>query len=49
MNILVVGAGLSGVVIARELAQAGHKVDVIEQRDHVAGNAYDYVNEHGIH
>lgn len=48
MNILVVGAGLSGVVIARELAQAGHKVDVIEQRDHVAGNAYDYVNEHGI-
>ena len=48
MNILVVGAGLSGVTIARELAEAGHKVDVIDRRDHVAGNAYDFVNEHGI-
>lgn len=44
----VVGAGLSGAVIARELAEAGHKVFVLEERDHVAGNAYDYINEHGI-
>lgn len=48
MNILVVGAGFSGAVIARELAEEGHKVHVIESRDHVAGNAYDYTNEHGI-
>lgn len=48
MKILVVGAGLSGVTIARELAEAGHLVDVIDKRDHVAGNAYDYENEHGI-
>jgi len=48
MNILVVGAGLSGVVISRELAEAGHTVHVIDKRDHVAGNAYDYENEHGI-
>lgn len=48
MNILIVGAGLSGAVIARECAEAGHKVKVIDSRDHVAGNAYDYVNEHGI-
>lgn len=47
-NILVVGAGFSGAVIARELAEAGHKVWVFESRDHVAGNAFDYVNEHGI-
>lgn len=45
---LVVGAGLSGAVMARELADAGHFVDVIEQRDHIAGNAYDFINEHGI-
>lgn len=48
MNILVVGAGLSGVTIARELAEAGHIVDVIDKRDHIAGNAYDYDNEYGI-
>jgi UDP-galactopyranose mutase len=48
MKYLVVGAGLSGCVIARELAKAGHSVDVIDKRDHVAGNAYDYENEHGI-
>lgn len=48
MRILIVGAGLSGVTIARELADRGHKVHVIDRRDHVAGNAYDYINEHGI-
>jgi UDP-galactopyranose mutase len=48
MNILVVGAGFSGAVVARELAEAGHKVTVIDKRDHIAGNAFDYVNEHGI-
>jgi UDP-galactopyranose mutase len=47
-NILVVGAGFSGATIARELAESGHKVWVFESRSHVAGNAYDYVNEHGI-
>lgn len=45
---LVVGAGFSGAVLARELAENGHKVDVIDQRDHIGGNAYDYVNELGI-
>lgn len=48
MNYLVVGAGFSGAVIARELAEAGHTVRVVESRNHVAGNAYDYTNEHDI-
>ena len=47
-NILVVGAGFAGAVIARELAEAGHTVTVIDKREHVAGNAYDYINDHGI-
>lgn len=41
-SILIVGAGFSGAVIARELAEAGHKVTVIDQRNHIGGNAYDY-------
>lgn len=48
MTYLVVGAGFSGATIARELADAGHRVDVIDRRPHVAGNAYDRVNEYGI-
>jgi UDP-galactopyranose mutase len=48
MNILIVGAGFSGAVIARELAEADFKVTVIDRRGHVAGNAYDYINEVGI-
>lgn len=45
---LVVGAGFAGAVVARELAEAGWKVLVIDKRNHIAGNAYDYINEHGI-
>jgi UDP-galactopyranose mutase len=46
--ILVVGAGLSGATVARVLAEAGHAVTVIDQRPHVAGNAYDALDEQGI-
>jgi UDP-galactopyranose mutase len=35
-----IGAGFSGSVIARELAQAGHKVIVFDSRSHVAGNCH---------
>lgn len=48
MRILVVGAGFSGVTIARLLAEAGHNVMVIDKRPHIAGNAYDYTNNLGI-
>lgn len=39
-KILCVGAGLTGSVIARELADQGFPVDVIDERDHIAGNCY---------
>lgn len=48
MNILVVGAGLTGAVIARELAAANYSVCVIDKRTHIAGNAFDEINQHGI-
>lgn len=41
-GILIVGAGFSGAVIARELAKNGHKIFVIDSRNHVAGNCYTY-------
>jgi UDP-galactopyranose mutase len=39
-KIAVVGAGLSGAVIGRELAQAGHQVEIFDTRDHIAGNCH---------
>jgi UDP-galactopyranose mutase len=46
-KILVVGAGFAGCVIARELAEAGVDVHVIDRRPHLGGNAFDQVNAHG--
>lgn len=40
MNILLVGAGLSGAVIGRELAEDGHQITIVESRDHIAGNCH---------
>ena len=48
MKILVVGAGFSGAVIARELAEAGHNITIIDKRGHIAGNAFDFENDYGI-
>lgn len=45
---LIVGAGLSGAVIARCLADNGNKVTVIDKRDHIGGNCFDYLNEDNI-
>ncbi len=39
-NYLIVGAGLYGAVMARQLREAGKSVLVIEKRDHIAGNTW---------
>jgi UDP-galactopyranose mutase len=39
-RIAIVGAGFSGAVIARELAEAGQASVVIEERNHIAGNCH---------
>jgi UDP-galactopyranose mutase len=47
-EILVVGAGFAGSVVARELAEAGARVRVIDKRPHVAGNAFDHPDAYGV-
>ncbi len=39
-NYLMVGAGLSGAVIGRHLADLGHRVTIVDARTHVAGNCH---------
>lgn len=49
MKNLVVGAGVSGAVIARLIAEKlNEKVLVIDSKDHIAGNCYDYKDKNGI-
>lgn len=46
---LVVGAGFSGAVIAERIAsQLNEKVLVIDKKNHIGGNSYDYVDDNGI-
>lgn len=46
---LVVGAGFSGAVIANLIAdKLGEEVLVIDKKDHIAGNCYDFRDENGI-
>lgn len=48
-DVIVVGAGFAGSVSARLLAEDhGLRVLVIDRRPHIAGNAYDTLDEHGV-
>ncbi len=46
--IIIVGAGLSGATLARKYAEKGERVIVVDKRDHIGGNTYDFINEHGV-
>jgi UDP-galactopyranose mutase len=48
VDVLVVGAGFAGSVIAERCAAAGHKVLLIDKREHIAGNAYDELDSSGL-
>jgi len=57
-DILVVGCGLSGIVIAEQFASRLNKrVLILDKRDHIGGNVYDYIdpetklllNQYGAH
>jgi len=48
-DVMIVGAGISGCAVAERYANLlNKKVLIIEKRDHIGGNCYDYINEIGI-
>lgn len=47
-DVLVAGMGFAGSTVARVLADRGHRVHLVDRRDHVGGNAFDYFDDHGV-
>lgn len=46
---VIVGAGLTGCVVAEQLSKfENKKILIIEKRNHIAGNCYDFRNENNI-
>lgn len=48
-DLVVVGAGVVGCTVAeRAASQLGWRVAILEKRDHIAGNTYDFLDENGL-
>ena len=48
-DIVIIGAGISGIVLAERYATIKNKkVLIIEKRNHIGGNCFDFINNEGI-
>ena len=47
-DIIIGGAGYAGSIMARKYAEAGRKVLLVDRRNHIGGNMYDYKSDSGI-
>jgi len=45
---LIIGSGFSGATLANLLAERGESVLIIDKKDHIGGNSYDYRDKNGI-
>ncbi len=48
VDVLVVGGGFAGSVVAERMAAAGRQVLVMDRREHIGGNAFDEPDSRGI-
>ena len=48
-DLIMVGAGLSGCIFAeRATREYGKTCLIVDKRDHIGGNCYDFIDEHGF-
>ena len=45
---LFVGAGISNLALGRFFAELGHSVSIIDRRNNIGGNCFDYFDENSI-
>lgn len=45
---VVIGAGFAGSVVARQLANRGKNVVIIDKRNHIGGNMYETFDKNGV-
>ena len=45
MKVTIVGAGLFGIILAHELSQMDYNILLIDKRNHIGGNCYDYIDD----
>lgn len=48
VDYIVVGAGLTGCVLAERLSKTGKKVLIVEKKNHIGGTCFDFYNGDGI-
>ena len=47
-KILIVGAGPVGCTVAEILSKKNFNIDIVDSRNHIAGNCYDFKNKYGV-
>ena len=47
-DFVVVGCGITGITIARTLAEKNIRVLIVEERGHIGGNCYDEYDDHHL-
>ena len=48
MKFILVGAGISNLSLGRLLAENGYRVTLIDRKDHIGGNFFDYFDQNSI-
>ena len=48
MKFILVGAGISNLSLGRLLAENGYRVTLIDRKDHIGGNCFDYFDQNSI-
>ncbi len=47
-KVLIIGSGPVGCTVAENLSKKSFKIDLIDSRNHIAGNCYDYKDKYGV-
>lgn len=48
IDVLIIGSGITGITLAERFASSGNKVLIVEKRNHIGGNCYDFKNKYEI-